>query len=54
MSPNAGVGSDNEYICAHGAQKNFEDLTPYLTYGFADPTKSWNADPNLEESKNAA
>jgi hypothetical protein len=25
--------SANEYSCAHGAQiKNFEDLTPYLTY----------------------
>ncbi len=25
--------SANEYSCAHGAQKNFGDLTPYLTYG---------------------
>jgi hypothetical protein len=24
--------SANEYSCAHGAQINFEDLTPYLTY----------------------
>ncbi len=36
MSPNAGWGcfgvSANEYTCAHGAQKRFEDLTPYLTY----------------------
>ncbi len=37
-SPNAGNGgwggavSANEYSCAHGAQKNFGDLTPYLTY----------------------
>jgi hypothetical protein len=23
---------NNEYSCAHGAQINFEDLTPYLTY----------------------
>ncbi len=22
----------NEYSCAHEAQTNFEDLTPYLTY----------------------
>ncbi len=22
----------NEYSCAHGAQINFGDLTPYLTY----------------------
>jgi hypothetical protein len=31
-----GVGvcgvSANEYSCAHGAQINFGDLTPYLTY----------------------
>jgi hypothetical protein len=39
MSPNAGEGgcgcgaSANEYSCAHGAQINFGDLTPYLTYG---------------------
>jgi hypothetical protein len=39
MSPNAGVwgggycrASANEYSCAHGAQINFGDLTPYLTY----------------------
>jgi hypothetical protein len=25
--------SAKEYICAHGAKINFEDLTPYLTYG---------------------
>ncbi len=25
--------SDNEYSCAHGAHINFEDPTPYLTYG---------------------
>jgi hypothetical protein len=24
--------SANEYSCAHGAQINFEDITPYLTY----------------------
>jgi hypothetical protein len=24
--------SANEYNCTHGAQINFEDLTPYLTY----------------------
>ncbi len=24
--------SANEYSCAHGAQKNYGDLTPYLTY----------------------
>jgi hypothetical protein len=23
----------NEYSCAQGAQINFRDLTPYLTYG---------------------
>jgi hypothetical protein len=41
MSPNAGgrgwgvAGcgvSANEYSCAHGAQINLADLTPYLTY----------------------
>jgi hypothetical protein len=37
ISPNAGGGlrclvSANEYSCAHGAQINFGDLTPYLTY----------------------
>ena len=37
MSPKSGGGgggcgvSANEYICAHGAQINFGDLTPYLT-----------------------
>jgi hypothetical protein len=25
--------SANEYSCAHGAQINFGDLTPYLIYG---------------------
>ncbi len=41
MSQNVGDGegcgtSANEYSCAltaHGAQKNVEDLTPYLTFG---------------------
>ncbi len=28
-----GGGSANKYSCAHGAQLNFGDLTPYLTYG---------------------
>jgi hypothetical protein len=36
MSPNAGEGgcgvSANEYSCAHGAQINFGDVTPYLIY----------------------
>jgi hypothetical protein len=40
MSPNAAGGaggggcgvSANEYSCAHGAQINFGDLTPRLTY----------------------
>jgi hypothetical protein len=41
MSPNAGGREGvvaaygvlaNEYKCAHGAQINFGDLTPYLTY----------------------
>jgi hypothetical protein len=27
-----GGGLTNEYNCAHGAQLNFGDLTPYLTY----------------------
>ncbi len=27
------VVSANEYSCAHAAQTNFEDPTPYLTYG---------------------
>jgi hypothetical protein len=41
MSPNARDGGEggwgasaNEYSCAHGAQKNFGDLTSYLTYAF--------------------
>jgi hypothetical protein len=42
MSPNAGGGgrcgiSANEYSCAHGAQINFGDLTPYLTYNICTP-----------------
>jgi hypothetical protein len=37
MSPNAGRGgiagvSADENSCAHGAQMNFGDLTPYLTF----------------------
>jgi hypothetical protein len=28
--------SANEYSCAHGAQINFGDLTPYLTYGVSN------------------
>ncbi len=42
MSPNAGGGkgvaeiSANEYSCAHGAQINFGDLTPYLPYGWGE------------------
>ncbi len=36
--PISGVGggcgvSANKYSCAHGAQINFDDLTPYLIYG---------------------
>jgi hypothetical protein len=27
-------GLSLEYRCAHGAQINIGDLTPYLTYGF--------------------
>ncbi len=44
MRPNAGWGrgvagvSANEYSCAHGAQINFGDLTPYLTYAFSEHT----------------
>jgi hypothetical protein len=39
VSQNTGGGgslrvSANEYSCAHGAQINFGDLTPYLTYDF--------------------
>ncbi len=33
--------SDDEYSCAHGAQINFGDLTPYLTSGLR-VTKKWN------------
>jgi hypothetical protein len=29
----------NEYSCAHGAQINFGDLTPYLTYGYVSHMK---------------
>ncbi len=36
ISPNVGEGccgvSANEYSCAHEAQINFGELTPYLTY----------------------
>ncbi len=39
MSPNGGGGGEgdcgfsaNDYSCAHGAQINFGDLTPYSTY----------------------
>jgi hypothetical protein len=28
--------SASEYSCTHGAQINFGDLTPYLTYGVSD------------------
>jgi hypothetical protein len=28
----SGGVSANEYSCAHGAQINFRDLTPYITY----------------------
>jgi hypothetical protein len=39
MSPNAGGGvSANEYRCAHEAQINFGDLSPYLTYD-SDPIR---------------
>jgi hypothetical protein len=42
MSPNAGEGwscglSANENSCTHGAQINFGDLTPYLTYDIHQP-----------------
>jgi hypothetical protein len=32
----SGGVSANEYNCAHGAQINFVDLTPYLTNGVPD------------------
>ncbi len=40
MSPNAGGGGNcgvaaKEYSCGHGAQINFGDLTPYLSYDAA-------------------
>jgi hypothetical protein len=36
MRGGGGCGaSANEYSCANGAQINFEDLTPYLTYAFS-------------------
>ncbi len=43
MSPTAGGGggcgvSANEYSCAHLAQINFEDLTPYLPYKYSPTT----------------
>ncbi len=37
MSTNAGDGgavSANGYSCTHGAQINFGELTPYLTYAY--------------------
>jgi hypothetical protein len=41
MSQMRGMGevSANEYSCAHGAQINFGDLTPYLTHGLLDSNK---------------
>ncbi len=46
MNPNAGGwercgASANEYSCAHGAQINIGDLTPYLTYRCNAPAKYW-------------
>jgi len=42
MSPNEGVwGGGHSY--AHGAQKNFGDLTPYLTYDFILPCRPLNS-----------
>jgi hypothetical protein len=32
-----GCASDNEYSCAHGAEINFGDLRPYLTYAYTPP-----------------
>ncbi len=53
MSPSGGRGvagvSSNDYSCAHGAQVNFGDLTPYLTYGMGnelnpyDSEKAWSS-----------
>jgi hypothetical protein len=37
MRGDGGCGvSDNEYSCAHGAQVNFGDLTPYLTFDLSE------------------
>ncbi len=35
--------SVNEYSCAHGAQKNFGYLIPYLTYGRREPDYKYQA-----------
>jgi hypothetical protein len=35
--------STNEYSCAHGAQINFGDLPPYLTYDFIESTENCGA-----------
>jgi hypothetical protein len=57
--PNAGEGGDcgvsaNEDSCAHGAQINFGDPTPYLTYerkpssSFKRPWENWEQGWPLE------
>jgi hypothetical protein len=38
--------SQREYSCVHGAQINFGDLTPYLTYDGG----SWGRDGFLEKN----
>ncbi len=57
MNPNAGGGvrgcgaSPNEYSCAHEAQINFGDLTPYLTYGISGqfPLRSQTSSVNKDD-----
>jgi hypothetical protein len=44
MRQNAGEGcevSANEYSCAHRAQINSRDVTPYLTYDLLLPEDGW-------------
>ncbi len=39
--------SANEYSCAHGAQINFGDLTPYLTYDGSHVYATYHSGPNI-------
>jgi hypothetical protein len=44
--------SANEYSCAYEAQINFEDLTPYLTYGLTNYSKGHSHAVNIYRKEN--